>query len=229
MSFDIKVHAILKFGDIEIWITDTTIGTWIIMGVLILFAIAVRIHLRNFKDVPRGFQNAVEYIVEMYNNFLVSTAGERFKYLGPWFFTVFAFILLSNLSGLFFLRNPTADWATTLAMALVTFTLIQVCGTIHKGPRYWKFLIEPYPVFLPLNIIGELARPVSLSFRLFGNVLSGMILLGLVYGLAPIVARFVLPAVLHAFFDVAIGAIQTYVFCTLSLSFISQAATPDEA
>lgn len=228
MDFDIKVHAIIRFGNIDIWITDTLIASWIIMGVLIILAIAVRISFSKYKDVPKGFQNAVEYVVEMYDNFLVSSAGERFRYLGPWFFTVFAFILLSNFSGLFFMRNPTADWTTTISLALVTFFLIQFCGTRHKGIGYWKFLIKPNPIFLPLNIIGEIARPISLSFRLFGNVLGGLILLGLIYGIAPVFARFVLPAVLHGFFDIFVGAIQTYVFCILSLSFISAAAAPDE-
>ena len=229
MSFDIKVHGILRLGSIEIWITDTLISTWIIMGVLITLAVCVRIHLKKFQDVPKGFQNVIEYLVEMFLNFVQTAAGDRFMYLGTWFFTVFAFVLLSNFSGLFLLRPPTADWATTLALALVTFTLIQVCGFRHKGPGYAKFLVDPHPLFLPLNLIGEIARPISLSFRLFGNILGGMILLGLIYGLAPIVTRFAIPAALHGFFDVALGAIQAYVFCILSLSFISASASPDEA
>ena len=75
-------------------------------------------------------------------------------------------------------------------------------------------------IFFPLNLIGELARPVSLSFRLFGNILAGTILMTLVYKLAPLVLQFVIPAALHAYFDLFTGALQTYIFCALSIMFI---------
>ena len=76
----------------------------------------------------------------------------------------------------------------------------------------------------PLNLIGELARPISLSFRLFGNILAGLILLAVVYNVAPIWMQFVLPAALHGYFDLAIGFLQAYIFCALSLAFIGGAA-----
>ena len=225
MDFNINNHGIIKIGSIEIWITDTLISTWIIMGVLIAFAIVVRIKLRGFKDIPKGFQNVVEYLVETFDNFARGIIGDRLMFLGNWFFPVFAFILLSNICGLFFMRNPTADWATNFALALVTFFLIHFIGIKFRGRAHLKTLIEPYPPFLPLNIIGELARPISLSFRIFGNVLAGMILLGLLY--SPVFLRFVIPAPLHAFFDLFSGSIQTYVFCILSLSFISAAVSEE--
>ena len=110
MNFDIKNHAVLKIGGLELWITDTMISTWIIMAVLITFAIIVRIKLKKFKDVPKGFQNVVEFLVETFENYLRTTVGDKLMFLGNWFFTVFAFILISNLSGLIpTFRPPTAD------------------------------------------------------------------------------------------------------------------------
>jgi F-type H+-transporting ATPase subunit a len=90
---------------------------------------------------------------------------------------------------------------------------------------YLKSYIYPHPIFFPLNLIGELAKPVSLSFRLFGNVLSGTIILTLYYGLTPRLVQFGIPAILHAFFDVAFGAIQTYIFVIISLMYVKTAAS----
>ena len=201
------------------------------MGVLISLAVVVRIKLRNFKDVPTGFQNVIEAIVEVFENYLRSTVGDKLMFLGNWFFTVFIFILLSNLSGLIpGMRPPTADWSMTVGLALVTFTLIQVMGVRYRKAGYIKNLFAPLPwwcpipLFLPINVIGELARPISLSFRLFGNMLAGLIMMSLIYALFPIFAQFVIPAALHAYFDIFSGVLQTYIFVTLSMTFISGAA-----
>ena len=211
------------FG-IEVWITDTIISTWIIMGVLITFAIVVRIKLRNIQEVPTGLQNAVEAIVELFDNYVRTTAGDKLMFLGNWFFTVFIFILLSNISGLFFLRPPTADWSMTVGIAIVTFALIQAMGIKYRKGRYIKSYFEPMFLFLPINIIGELARPISISFRLFGNILAGLIMMQLLYSMAPVFTIFAIPAALHAYFDIFAGVLQTYIFVTLSLSFIAGAA-----
>jgi len=225
LNFDIKNHAVLYLGNIEIWITDTMISTWIIMGILIAFAIVVRIKLHKFNEVPKGFQNVVEALVETFENYLRTTVGDKLMFLGNWFFTVFIFILISNLSGLIpGMRPPTADWSMTVGLALVTFVMIQAMGAKYRKGEYVKSLFEPMFLFFPINVIGELARPISISFRLFGNMLAGLIMMSLIYSLFPIFARFVIPAALHVYFDLFSGVLQTYIFCTLSLSFISGAA-----
>ena len=225
MNFDIRNFAVFEIGGVEVWLTETILMTWIIMAVLIAFAVLVRIKLRGFGERPTGFQNVVETMVEMLDKFVSSMAGPRLQFLGNWFFMVFAFIMLSNFSGAFGLRPPTADWAMTFALALSTFVLIQAMGLKFRGWKYIKAtLFEPTPFLLPLNLIGELARPVSLSFRLFGNILAGMILLAMVYNLPPVWATIILPAALHGYFDIIIGLLQTYIFCALSLAFISGAA-----
>ena len=225
MDFDIKNHALLEVFGLEIWITDTMISTWIIMGVLITLAIIVRISIRKFKEVPTGFQNAIEAIVELFENYMRTTAGDKLMFLGSWFFSVFFFIIVSNLSGLIpQMRPPTADWSLTVAIALVTFALIQAMGVKYRKGSYIKSFFEPMFLFFPINIIGELARPISISFRLFGNMLAGLIMMSLVYSLFPVFVIFGIPAALHVYFDIFAGVLQTYIFVTLSLSFIAGAS-----
>ena len=231
IDLEIKNHAVLNLFGLEIWITDTMISTWIIMGILITFGIIVRIKVRKFKEVPTGFQNVVEALVETFEGYLRSTIGDKLMFLGNWFFTLFLFILLSNLSGLFpGIRTPTADWSMTFGLALVTFILIQAMGVKYRKAGYVKDLFAPLPwwcpipLFLPINVIGELARPISLSFRLFGNMLAGLIMMSLIYALFPYVVQFFIPSFLHAYFDLFSGVLQTYIFVTLSMTFIAGAA-----
>jgi len=224
VSFDVQNLAVFELFGIEVWLTETIRNTWIVMGILLLFAVAVRITLGTYKAKPTGFQNFVELIVEAFDRFVTSTAGKRLSYLGPWFFAVFTFILIANISGLMLLRPPTADWTVTFSLALVTFILIQVMAFYYQPREKIKDLLTPWPFFLPINLLGELARPISLSFRLFGNVLGGMILITLVYSIAPIPARFGFPIVLHFAFDLIFGVLQAYIFTVLSLAFIGLAA-----
>ncbi|MCL2023844.1 MAG: F0F1 ATP synthase subunit A [Oscillospiraceae bacterium] len=225
INFDNRVLWTFELLGQEVWITQTIVSTWIIMGILLAFALAVRISMRWWKPIPTGFQNVVELIVDAFDGVVKSSAGESFMRLGNWFFMVFAFILTSSLTGIFGLRPPTADFATSFAFAMATFMLIQVYGLRYRKGKYLKSFFEPHFLFFPINLIGELARPVSLSFRLFGNVLAGMILMTLVYQLLPIWLQFVIPAALHAYFDLFSGVLQTYIFTVLSLTFIGQAGT----
>ncbi|MCL2056555.1 MAG: F0F1 ATP synthase subunit A [Oscillospiraceae bacterium] len=226
MDFNIRNFGVVNIGGIEVWVTETLVNTWMIMAVLVAFAIIVRVKIKKWTEVPEGkFQNTVEAIVETFDNFVKSSAGSKLSYLGPWFFTVFCFILLSNISGLVYgTRPPTADWACTFAFALATFFLIQYAGLRYQGTKYLKSFIEPVVFFFPLNVIGELARPISLSFRLFGNLLAGMLLMTMLYEMTPIFLKFLVPVPLHIYFDLVAGILQTYVFCILSLSFIGAVA-----
>lgn len=224
MGLNVDNVFVINIGGFEVWITETIISTWFIMLIIIVFAIVVRIKLNRFKVIPTGFQNVVEVIVESFDKFSVNTLGKNLSYISPWYFTVFAFILLSSLLSVFGLRAPTADWATTFALALASFILMIFMGFKHRKGKYLKSFFEPHFIFFPLNLIGELAKPVSLSFRLFGNVLSGTIILTLYYALTPIFVQFGIPALLHAFFDVLFGALQTYIFVIISLMYVKGAA-----
>lgn len=226
-NLDFGVQTPIKLFEINgqvFGFTTTHINTWIIMAVLIGIALIIRIKLKNFKPVPESsFQNMVEFIVEMLGNFTASTMGEKNRNFAYFYGPVFFFILFSNLSGLVGLRPPTADIATTLALALTTFFMIHGYGVKVKGLGYFKGFLEPMPLLLPLNIIGELATPISLSFRLFGNILGGTIIMGLYYAMMPWFLKLGLPSVFHLYFDVFAGALQTLIFVMLSMTFVSSA------
>lgn len=224
MNLDVDNIWVFELAGVEVWITETIVNTWVIMLLLIGAAIIARIKLRDFKVIPTGFQNIVEIIVETFDKFAVNTLGEKLSYIAPWFFMVFVFILSSSLFSVFGLRAPTADWATTFALAFASFIIMFFMGLRHRKGAYLKSFFEPHFIFFPLNLIGELAKPVSLSFRLFGNVLSGTIILTLYYGLTPLFVQFGIPSLLHAFFDVVFGALQTYIFVIISLMYVKGAA-----
>ena len=226
MNFDVRNFGVVHIGSFEIWITETLLVSWGIMLLLVIFAVIVRIKLRKFKEVPSGFQNVIELIVESFDSFVSKSAGPKLSWIGAWFFTVFCFLMLSNMSGLvLFIRPPTADWPTPLGLALITFVLLQFVGIRYRGWDYIKSFFEPVFVFFPVNVLGELSRPIALSFRLFGNVLGGMILVSLVYALAPMALRLILPAVLHLYFDVFAGILQAFIFTVLSLTYLGVAST----
>ena len=136
---------------------------------------------------------------------------------------LFMFILLSNISGLFGLRPPTADYGVTFALGLITFTLITFNKfKYQKVSGVIKGLCDPWPIWAPINVIGDIAVPISLSLRLFANVLSGTVMMALIYGLLGFIAT-AWPAALHVYFDLFSGAIQTYVFCMLTMTYINNA------
>ncbi|MDR1438596.1 MAG: F0F1 ATP synthase subunit A [Clostridiales bacterium] len=222
-----NLGVLLKIGDETIYFSESLLSTWIVMGLLIVAAVAARLALTRFRTVPRGPQNVIEAIVEAMSNFAKSTMGDRLESFGGIYFSVFAFILLANYIGLVGLRPPTADLATTAALGIVTFAMVQYGGIRRQKGQYFKSFFKPYPIFFPINLVGELSKPVSLAFRLFGNMLGGLIVVGLVYEMAPLALRFLLPDVLHAYFDFFAGALQAFIFTVLSMTFIRQKATPD--
>lgn len=219
-----NLWPLFEIFDEQLYVTETIRNTWIVMGIMILFAVIVRISISRFNNIPRGFQNIVEALVEAMDNFVTSTMGKDLSGFGGYFFTIFAFIVVSNYSGLIGLRPPTADIATTAALACLTFILIHGTGLVRRKGKYLKSFFEPVPIFLPINLIGELAKPISLAFRLFGNILSGVIIMGLVYEMLPVFLRFVLPDILHLYLDVFVGALQAFIFTVLSMTYITQMA-----
>ena len=221
MDFNNRVVATIDVLGFDLWITQTHVSTWIIMGVLLLLALVVRIALKRFQDVPTAKgQNIVELMVESMDNFVTSTMGKENRAFGAWFFGVFTFILVSNYSGLLALRPPTADLSTTLALTVATFILIHFCGATKNTKGYLKGFFEPTPIMFPMNVVGELSVLLSLSIRLFGNILSGFIILGLLYYLLPIWLTLALPSALHFYFDIFAGGIQAFIFTMLSMIFI---------
>lgn len=220
MDFGSKVITTRFLGIDGLWLTETVVDTWVVMAILIVMALIARAKFNKFTETPTTkTQNLIEAIIDTMDKFVEGNMGKKYKYFGNWFFGVFAFILLSNLIGLIGFRAPTADLATTAALALTTFFLIHFMGIYTAKGAYFKGYLEPLPLLLPLNIISELATPVSLSFRLFGNILGGTIIMGLIYTL-PAYVKIGIPAVLHVYFDVFSGSLQTFIFVMLSMAFI---------
>ncbi len=233
-NIDFMIHGVFsyKFFGQEVWITTSHICLLIVVLVLLLFFIIGGSVFRKAKNIPTGFQNVVELVVELLDGIVESTMGEKGKGFRNYIGVIFIFILFSNISGLLGLRPPTADYGVTLPLGLLTFTLVQLNKfRFNSVWSIWKDLCSPLPPWLPIwapiNVIGEVAVPISLSLRLFANVLSGTVMMALVYGLLQLVAL-VWPAALHVYFDLFSGAIQTYVFCMLTMTYISSAMGGDE-
>ncbi len=231
---DFMIHGLFSyelFGH-TFWITTSHVCILIVMLVLIGFALVVNIKMKHATEVPGTLQNIAELIVEKLDGMVHSTMGKRGHGFANYIGTIFIFIFVSNISGLFGLRPPTADYGTTLPLGLITFFLIHITQFRYQKPKdIWEGMCSPLPpwlpLWLPINLISEIAVPISLSLRLFANVLSGTVIMALVYTL---LSKFAIawPAFLHVYFDLFSGAIQTYVFCMLTMTYISN-AMGDEA
>ncbi len=209
------------FG-IEFTVTQTHLTTWLIGIVLVGGSILLT---RKLSIVPNKKQTILEMFIEAIYSLVDTTMGKKFRSFAPYIGTLALFLAFANLSGLVGLRPPTADLNTTIALSMMTFFIVHISGIKSKGiGKYLKSFTEPFPLLLPLNIIGELANPISLGFRLFGNVLGGLIIMGLLYGALGAIAVVPIPAIFHAYFDIFSGLIQTFIFIMLTMVFISMAA-----
>ena len=222
---DFMIHGVFSynlFGQ-ELWITTTHICTLIVLLVIVTFCIAANRVMKRASEVPGGFQNIVELVVEKLDGMVESVMGKNASRFANYIGTIFIFILLSNISGLFGLRPPTADYGVTFPLGVMTFAIIHFNKFKHqKVSGVIKGLCNPWVFWAPINIIGDLAVPISLSLRLFANVLSGTVMIALVYALLSKIA-IIWPAALHVYFDLFSGAIQTYVFCMLTMTYVNDA------
>ena len=228
-NLDFMIHGVFSytlFGQ-TVWITTSHVCILIVMLVLIGFFIAANITMKKATEVPGTFQNICELIVEFLDNMISNAMGQWAPKFRNYIGTIFLFILLSNISGLFGLRPPTADYGTTFALGIITFCLIHYNKFKHQKVKgVIKGLCDPWPIWAPINIVGDLAVPISLSLRLIANVLSGLVMTTLIYGLLGYIAT-IWPAALHVYFDLFSGAIQTYVFCMLTMTYVSDACTTE--
>jgi len=203
-----------------------------------LLIVVVLIVNHKLKDhdatkTPKGIVLIFEILIDGMNKFTEDIMGKTWKSYAAYVLTITLFIFLSNISGLFGLYPPTANVAITVTLGIMTFAMIHYSGFQTNGVKnYLKTFIEPSPIMLPLNVVGEIVIPFSLGLRLFGNILSGAIIMALVYGALEasgilFLAPFVAP-VLHAVFDLFFGLIQTLVFVILTMVFISSKMPEEE-
>jgi len=201
------------------------IMSWVVILLLVVLALFLRRGLRQrIEEKPNRVQAALDALMNTLKGQLTSNfASEKLaRTMFPFISTLFLFVLFSNwISVIPYFQSPTQDLNVTLGLALLVFVMSQVFAVRLKGGRkYLKGFIEPYPFMLPLNIVGEIAKPISHAFRLFGNIFGGAILIAVISArLIPLV----LPAGLTAFFGLFVGAIQAFVFAILAVAYINVA------
>jgi F-type H+-transporting ATPase subunit a len=195
----------------------------------------------GLKKIPGRKQVVAELIVKMVYNFTKSTMGKENLAYAPYVGTIILWIALSNMAGMFGFRPPTTDINMTFALGSVTFILIQRAAIRSAGIKgYLAHFAEPYPFMVPVKIIEEIAFPVSLSFRLFGNILGGYIIVALFMNLMSFVSEgllhlpiplfeAVMPLPLNAFFDIFEPLLQAFIFTILTMAFVSKAIIPKGA
>lgn len=202
-------------------LTESVIVQWIV--ILILFALML-ILTHKLEIIPKTKrQAAAEWIVTFVIDMVDSAMGPKYKAYRAYMGAVLFFLMLNNLMGLLGLRNPTADVSVTGAVALITFSLTQYNrAKTGKLKGFLASFAQPAPFMLPFNIISEVANPVSQALRLFGNILGGTVISGLIYFALGNFA-IVIPAVASLYFDIFSAVIQSYIFVMLSMTYISGA------
>lgn len=212
---------------VELWgwsISSSVIAAWIVIAVLAIAAVLVRIFvIPNFKETPRGLQSVLEAAVGAVSDFTRDKFGHRNEGLASYFFALAALFIGSAVIELFGLRPPTTDLTMTLSYAFITFIMINYWGIRKKGlAGRVKSYTQPSAIVLPFKLLSDIAIPVSLACRLFGNMLAGMIVVELIY-YAMGAFSIGVPAVLGLYFNAFHPIIQFFIFINLSLTFIGEA------
>ena len=218
----------------------------LILSVLII-VLSKFVAKANPLEKPKGIVVPVIWLVEMVNRNVENNVGKKNALkLTPYILVLWLYIFFSNIIGLFGLNSPTSNLSVTLLLAFLTWLIIQFVEFKYDGVKAWfHAFLEPLPVMLPMNIIGKFSTMISMSLRLFGNILCGGIMMQLVYNstqalantigqalgaqgsIFNFIAPFIAP-ILHVYFDLFAGFIQTLVFVTLTMVLIGN-DIPEEA
>ena len=208
----------INFFNYNIGISESIVVQWCIIA---LVAILCFYFTRGLKVIPNKKQNIIEIVMESINNLVRNNMGEGYMSFVPYVGTIAIFLGFMNLTGLVGISPPTADYSVTLALALITFFVVQWFAIKKIGlGHYFKGYAQPYSFMLPLNLIERVMLPVSLSFRLFGNMTAGIVIIELAYrslGNLTGLAQLILPIPLHFYFDVFDGLIQMVIFVMLTM------------
>lgn len=218
-------HSKALFSIFGLEVTSVITTMW---GLMIFLAIASYLATKHVERIPNGkLQNFMEYLLESILGFLTQTMGseERAKRYFPILASFFIIILSSNYSGILpgaghtpGLQAPTSTLSVTAAFAIVVFFATHYYGVKEKGLAYFKHFIEPIPILLPLNIMEEFVRPLSLSLRLYGNVFGEELVVAGLFSLLP----FFLPIPMMIL-GLLFGLIQAFVFTLLASLYIATA------
>lgn len=215
-----KVHQLIitMFGREWTFNLDVIIMTWMVMTVLLIFGFLAS---RNRGIIPRPVQIIGELLVSIMYELSEDALGERLaKKYAPMICALFMFLVLSNWWGIIpFMHEPTKDLNTPLSMGIMGFFVAHYVGIKENGIKnYVSHYFQPFFFMLPLNIIDVLSKVISISFRLFGNIMGGSIIILVVSYLT---YSIVLPPFLNMFFGLFVGTIQAFVFTMLTVTYIS--------
>jgi F-type H+-transporting ATPase subunit a len=208
-------QVVFSVGPLQV--TTTVVYTWIIMALTTaLFALLGR----GLKVRPTRFQNALEWLVEVLDNLIRAVVPHQPRILLPLVGTLAIFIATSNLGGLIpGIKSPTIDLNTPLALAIVVFFSVHYYGIrAHGVVGHLRHYVEPVFFMLPIEVAGELARTLSLTFRLFGNILGEEIVVAVLFLIVPVILP--VPMMLFSIFT---SIIQAYVFVMLTVVYLGGA------
>lgn len=210
----IVLFQIGRFG-----VNATIVNTWIIMAVLVGGAALLTRHLK--PDVPPDrWRTTLEVIVQAIESQISEIAKGPTQHILYFSGTLFLFILAANLMTVIpGFHTPTASLSTTTALALAVLIAVPMFGISRKGIKnYLKSYAEPSPIMLPFNLLSELSRGISLAIRLYGNIMSGAVIVAILLSIAP----FFFP-VLMDMLSLLTGVIQAYIFAILATVYIASA------
>jgi len=199
-------------------VSQVVVTTWCVMGVVIAFAAVIRMRLQT--DNPSRAQQVMEAILDWLGGEIRNIIGRKPEPFIPLVGSLFIFILVANLTSVVpGIKPPTADIMTAAALASVVFLAVPFYGIAITGTvSYLKTYVKPVFIMLPFNIISDLSRTLALAIRLFGNMLSGEILFGVILALVPLLVP--LPLL---FLSLITGTIQAYIFAVLTIVYIGGA------
>jgi F-type H+-transporting ATPase subunit a len=225
-ALDVGHHLYWQIGGLKIH-GQVLLTTWFVMAVLLIVSVLAT---RNMQRIPSGLQNLLEYALEYIRDLAKNQIGEKeYRPWVPFIGTLFLFIFVSNWSGALLpwklihlpeseLAAPTGDINTTVALALLTSLAYFYAGFRKRGIEYIAKYIQPAPYLLPINILEDFTKPLSLSFRLFGNILADELVVAVLVFLIPLFIP--LPVMVLGLFT---SAIQALVFATLAAAYIGEA------
>ena len=236
-----------RLGDTNAGLSGETISSLIIVGILCLlsFYVAIRARFADPLKKPRGILFLFEVLVELFDGLVESLMGKKYRGFGGVIFAIAAYTFLAFIWGLTGLPSPIVYLATPLSLGFVAFVMIHANAVRFNKFKYFKRYIEPVPVFLPVNLISMWAPLLSLTMRMFGNALAGWTVMTLVYqalgNIGDSVCKIVednmtvgnmispiITPVLHAYFDLFSGLIQTIVFIFLTMIFVANEGPDDD-
>jgi F-type H+-transporting ATPase subunit a len=231
-----KIVWSFDVGGLTINISETIVLGWVVIAIITAFVLWIT---HDMKKIPSKKQAIAEWIVTTVNSLVDENMGKQHRGYAPYIATLFSYSILGSLISMFGLRSVTADFNTTITWAVVTFFFITYAKIKTNGlGGYIKGYFSPIFFMAPLNVISEIATPVSMGFRHFGNIAGGMVITSLIYfaltglsnalGLSIPIFTVGIPALLSVYFDLFSGFMQAYIFISLSMAFIGGGYAKDE-